>query len=831
MQPASPSLRRLPVALLAFTLPAAAQCGQWVGGEGQRGIVGNVHIAMTWDPDGAGPAPARLVVGGNFAQAGNASASCIAAYDPATRSWSPLGSGTNGEVFALAVLPNGDLVAGGDFFVAGGQFASAIARWNGTTWSPLGAGFDNRVDALAVLPNGDLVAGGYFSNSGGVPMARVARWNGTAWSAMGAGMGSAVFALAAAPNGDVFAGGDFGTADNGPAAHVARWNGANWSALGTGTNGQVLALAVLADGSLVAGGSFGNAGGIAADSIARWDGAAWQSLGTGCPGGVRSLCAEAGGGVVVGGNFSFAGGVAASRIARWDGTTWSAFGAGLGMLNGTVFALVSAIGVLPGGDLAAFGTFDAAGGRRVQNAARWNGTEWSPTNDGLLANPGVPISALVFGDGDDLFVGGSFIGIGGVDTSCVARWDGAHWTALGSGLGASLYHDNIQAMVRMPNGDIVAGGYTRSPTGFEAPGPWRWDGTSWSQVGGGIAGPIYSMVVLPNGDLVIASGNSLLRRWNGVQWSSIGTGLAGTILSLLVEANGDLIVGGQLTLSGSQANVVRWNGVSFVPMANGLPTRVTAMARLANGDLVAGTDFSAVLRWTGASWLPISPASNLNTFTMIALPDGDLAVSLYDPAIARDELRRWDGVSWSNMATPGAQVDFVQPMALIPSGGLAVAGRLTTSAGAFALGVSRYVSTCPATAIANGSGCAGNSGTPAYAVTALPWLGSTYRARGTNLPPLAIAVGVTGFGAPVSLPLPGELLPSSPACVVFAAPDLLRFSVVAAATVDTAIAVPNNSNLLGLTATDQLVVLEYDAGANLLQSTTSNALLLTVGTY
>ena len=66
-------------------------------------------------------------------------------------------------VCALAVLPNGDLVAGGGFTTAGGVSANGIARWNGTSWSALGSGMDASVYALATLPNGNLVAGGEFS--------------------------------------------------------------------------------------------------------------------------------------------------------------------------------------------------------------------------------------------------------------------------------------------------------------------------------------------------------------------------------------------------------------------------------------------------------------------------------------------------------------------------------------------------------------------------------------------------------------------------------------------------------------------------------------------
>ncbi|MFN5496843.1 MAG: hypothetical protein ACK5C3_09770, partial [bacterium] len=77
-------------------------------------------------------------------------------------------TGLNSTALALAVLPNGDLVAGGGFTTAGGGTANRIARWNGSSWRQLGSGMDGGVSALAVLPNGDLVAGGSFTTAGGV---------------------------------------------------------------------------------------------------------------------------------------------------------------------------------------------------------------------------------------------------------------------------------------------------------------------------------------------------------------------------------------------------------------------------------------------------------------------------------------------------------------------------------------------------------------------------------------------------------------------------------------------------------------------------------------
>ena len=49
---------------------------------------------------------------------------------------------------ALAIGVDGSLYAGGSFTTAGGVDANYIARWDGANWSPLGAGTNNQVFAL-----------------------------------------------------------------------------------------------------------------------------------------------------------------------------------------------------------------------------------------------------------------------------------------------------------------------------------------------------------------------------------------------------------------------------------------------------------------------------------------------------------------------------------------------------------------------------------------------------------------------------------------------------------------------------------------------------------
>jgi len=124
----------------------------------------------------------KLYFGGCFSTAGGVSANNIACWDPAASIWSALGSGTASDpgyaatVYALTVM-GGKLYAGGWFRYAGGASADRIACWDPATatWSALGSGANNGVYALTAL-YGVLYAGGDFTAAGGRASAYWARW-------------------------------------------------------------------------------------------------------------------------------------------------------------------------------------------------------------------------------------------------------------------------------------------------------------------------------------------------------------------------------------------------------------------------------------------------------------------------------------------------------------------------------------------------------------------------------------------------------------------------------------------------------------------------------
>ena len=111
--------------------------------------------------------------------AGGMTVNRIASWDGST--WQPLGSGItepdDPRVHALAVY-HGNLVVGGQFAAAGETSANNLARWNGTTWQPLGVGMDDAVSDLIVY-NGQLIAGGSFLTAGGDLSAYWAQWGPT----------------------------------------------------------------------------------------------------------------------------------------------------------------------------------------------------------------------------------------------------------------------------------------------------------------------------------------------------------------------------------------------------------------------------------------------------------------------------------------------------------------------------------------------------------------------------------------------------------------------------------------------------------------------------
>ncbi|MBX3462859.1 MAG: delta-60 repeat domain-containing protein [Planctomycetes bacterium] len=837
--PLPAALVGLIVTTLATTTPA--QCTNTIVGDfGCPGVGGVASCAIAWDPDGPGPLGARLVVGGDFRTAGTIACAGLAAFDQATATWSALPAPPLPHVTALAVLPNHQLVLACHTEAFPQPGPGRVAVLTGSTWTTLGGDFDHWVLALHVRPGGELLAAGDFTQHGGQPLPRLARWNGSAWTNLGGVPDGKVTALASLPNGLLLAGGYFTAIGAVPAANVAAWNGSTWSPFGT-IGSPVEALLALPQGLAFAGSHQG---------LQAWNGLDWTLL----PGlasysfpnpVVHELALGSNSTVLVGGHFDLVNGQVCRRVAAYNlaGGTWSTAGTGLGDglgFGGHVASLVPG----PGGTFYAAGAVGEASGRNLAGVARWDGAQWRALNDGV---PPRLTCALPLG-GDRVVIGGRFASLGNLAAESIAEWNGTNWQPLGSGLTTGLpYYETVEALARLPNGDLLAGGSFTFAGSIPANALARWNGSQWSAAGGGVtalgglAGLVYDLLPLPDGRIVVggqfsAAGGQPANNiavFDGTGWQTLGGGVPDFVRRLARAPNGDLIAAGR--------SVYRWNGSQWtlaLPMFSSHDIR--ALAVRPNDEIVIGGVIlpGFFLNQRGfvqsTSGLSLLAEDHSTVDALHVLPNGDLLAAGSFGSIgggggvfvfARGLVR----VDATGGLTAESEGSGIRRFAADADGSLWLAGFLLGNDGSAACGLGRLVPGCPAFAQPSGAGCSGSGGANQITSWTLPWLGSVHRTRATGMPANGLAVHVLGL-APVQLPLAALLPEGVPGCSLLAQPDILGLLVPQAGAVETSFPVPDAASLVGLACHEQVLAFDLAAGG-ITAITGTQGLTLVLGSF
>ncbi len=451
-----------------------------------------------------------------------------------------------------------------------------------------------------------------------------------------------------------------------------------------GVSSRVHAMAVFDDGSgpaLYVGGELFAAGAEQfVNGIARWDGVTWQPLGPGVTatgGAVYSLGVYDDGS----GPALYAGGSFAAKIKKWDGASWSI----LGVVGSTMQDTVRAIAVYDDGSgpaLYAGGDFDTASGMTVNGIAKWDGASWTSLGSGVTGgiDPGV-YALTVFDDGDGpaLYAGGRFSLAGGMTASRIARWDGIGWSKLGNGrshqVNALVVHDDGSGPAL-----YVGGNFTQLGQNHVA----RWDGSSWSALGSGMSG-----------------------------------GSAPTVSALTVHDDGSgpaLYAGGSFTSAGGTAasSIAKWDGSSWSALGSGTSGSVDALASFDRGDgaeLVMGGDYlsaggvnaSYIAEWNGASWGSVGDGVDDSVSALAVFDDGG-GPALYAGGAFRfagdllvNAVVEWDGSDWvalsGGVTTLGGFGGFVNALAVFDDGSgpaLYVGGSFPLAGGIAASNIARW---------------------------------------------------------------------------------------------------------------------------------------------
>jgi hypothetical protein len=156
----------------------------------------------------------RIVVVGDFTQAGGVACKNAAIYSPFNATFSPIATSADGRILCAEVGRDGRVYLGGEFSTINGVTCSRIAVWNGTQMQALGAGVVDSgsnagsVITMAIRDNGELWVAGSFNRAGGLVVQSLAIWNGSTWVPADVGFDTGVTIQASAflPDGTYFAG-------------------------------------------------------------------------------------------------------------------------------------------------------------------------------------------------------------------------------------------------------------------------------------------------------------------------------------------------------------------------------------------------------------------------------------------------------------------------------------------------------------------------------------------------------------------------------------------------------------------------------------------------
>jgi hypothetical protein len=306
--------------------------------------------------------------------------------------------------------------------------------------------------------------------------------------------------------------------------------------------------------------------------------------------------------------------------------------------------------------------------------------QWSSVGGGMNF---VVTALTVFNDGTGpapaLYAGGRFTTAGDVTANYIAKWDGAHWSALGSGM-----NDTVFALTVFDDGTgsaLYAGGIFTTADGMPANRVAKWDGAHWAPLGTGVSGGIFPVVwaltwfddgtgpaLYAGGEFTMAGDVAAnhIAKWDGTQWSPLGNGVGGgtqpDVFALTVfddAAGSGLYAGGRFTTAEDVTanHIAKWVGTQWSALGSGTNNEVSALTSFDDGTglgLYAGGVFTTagdvtanrIAKWDGTQWAALGSGTNSRVQALTVFDDGTGA-ALYAGDVLGFGVAKWDGAQWS----------------------------------------------------------------------------------------------------------------------------------------------------------------------------------------
>jgi hypothetical protein len=252
--------------------------------------------------------------------------------------------------------------------------------------------------------------------------------------------------------------------------------------------------------------------------------------------------------------------------------------------------------------------------------AKWNGNQWDSIGNNFFIPSGGSFYGVTTLNGE-LYAYGAFDSINHIYYNSIAKWSGQNWIPLGFPFRFDGDTPSITSLITF-NNELYVGGAFSDVTPHMV-NIAKYDGNTWSVVGGGFNGPmdevvdleVYQDELYAAGNFNVEDGNAFnyIARWNGTEWRDVGGGVTspdnGQINDLLLLNNKLYACGSFDSIGGVPAKrIAAWDGINWCGFGNTANTSIGCMATINDdlyltcGNVFDGVTVNRIAKWIGGNY-------------------------------------------------------------------------------------------------------------------------------------------------------------------------------------------------------------------------------------